>query len=716
MELVDFFRILKRKKYILIVIPLITAVAAYFIVHQLPDLYDSRARIATGLVDQSLQQQIVGRQSNTDESKINQQFSNIIELMRLKKIVNQVSYQLIIHDLSAETPFRKPSKELKDLTKEERSQMLAEFQKYYDTHAELSLLDNAQNKLNNVLNSMQYDAASLTQKFKIYRVSNSDFIDVEYESENPYQSAFVVNTLCKEFLNYYSFITREDELKAVDFLSKLLQEKYAAMNNKMDQLKTYKIKNRVLNLNEQARAMYGQIADFETRKRLVEKEIEGDSVALANLNAKFNPKDRKFLESASSIINQQIVDTKAKLQALNDSYIRSNYDEQYKKSIDSIKPILYAQIEKASDNISYNPLSAKQSLVEEKLKMEITLDMARQGYYLLDDEIKRLNKKMEGLVPHEAMIQGYENSIDIAEREYLEILQKFNQTSMESNLTVQLKQVEMAIPGVLQPSKKFLLIIASAIASFVLCVVVFFVLFYFDNSINKSKTLANRTFASVLGYLPILKSKNMDILGLWTTSELSSSNKKFKDMLRSTRFEIDREMGSGKILTVTSLHTNEGKTTIAASLAYAHAMTGKKVLLIDGNLSNPSISERFAPTLFIEDYFTNKAPLNNLDASGKPFAVIGNKGSDYSLLELSMEATIKQKLQILSGSFDIIIIEASALETLNKSREWIIFSDKVITVFEASKTIREQEDVHVEYLKGLGKQWIGWVMNKADRK
>ncbi|NNU33330.1 hypothetical protein HK413_02625 [Mucilaginibacter sp. S1162] len=61
--------------------------------------------------------------------------------------------------------------------------------------------------------------------------------------------------------------------------------------------------------------------------------------------------------------------------------------------------------------------------------------------------------------------------------------------------------------------------------------------------------------------------------------------------------------------------------------------------------------------------------------------------------------------------FDVIIIEASALDTLNVSKEWVQFSDKIITVFEAGHNITEKYKRHIQYLKNQNGKFIGWVIN-----
>src|SRR5436190_22411110 len=104
MDLKDY---LKKYKWLIIILPLVTLAATFFKVKDLARVYNSEALISTGLVDQSKQ---IATEQNMDYFKISQQFSNIIEKIKLKKVSSMLSYNLIIHDLeNPQKPFKKYS-------------------------------------------------------------------------------------------------------------------------------------------------------------------------------------------------------------------------------------------------------------------------------------------------------------------------------------------------------------------------------------------------------------------------------------------------------------------------------------------------------------------------------------------------------------------------------------------------------------------------------
>lgn len=709
MDIVKFLKLLYRRRLLLVCIPVVTVIITYFLTRSQPDQFVSKARIATGIVDQS---QNVFNQNDEQESKISQEFSNLTQMMLLNKIVDQVSYLLIIHDLSSgDSAYKPESKLLRTLSKEARQHALQVYQEHYKTRTELSLFNKDEAGLYKVLQSMNYDDQSLKKKLAIYRVNNSDFIDVEGTAETPVLSAFIVNTLCQEFITYYTSIVKENQLKAVNFYERLLREKQASMNKAMLDLKNYKIKNRVLNLNEQAKSLYGQLADFETRRAITQKDIVGYTAALRDIDSRFDPKDRKYLESTLTKINDDIVGYKLQLNILNDNYVKSNFDQSYKGRIDSLRSRLNEAISQASDKYILSPLATKQDLVTQKLSMETSLDLAKNSVSSINAEIDRLNRKFDALVPHEAEVQAYENDIDVASREYLEILAKYNQTSLASNFSINLRQIQEGMPGDVQPSKKMLLVILSGMISFVFCIFILFILFYIDKSITEPKELVAKTGMPVLGAIKTVKGSGVDIKDIWQANA-SKDALRLRNELRAIRFEIDHEMGdTNKMLAVTSLTDEEGKTFFAINLAYAYAVANKKVLLVDGNFSNPSVTSIAKPAFLLEDYLTKGV---SLPVTGNnTVQVLGNRGGDASLMEVAPKADVIAKLNELKDKFDVIIVETASLSHADKAKEWLQITDRVVAVYERGKTITEAKKAGVAYLEGLDKTFAGWVFNRA---
>ncbi len=709
-EVYDFLRLLYQRRVILIVIPAVTAITAFFIVRALPDTYIAHARMAAGIADQD--GRLLSDGARTDQHSINQEFDNLIQMIGLKKIVNQVSYQLILHDLTSETPFRDPSAAIRKMEQASLDSAIAIYTQKYNNKEELSSWNKTEKQLHELLVSMKYDDNALSKKLSIYRVGNSDFIDLEFNAEDPELAAFVVNTLSNEFINYYTSRVKESNIRTVDFLDSLLKQRQTALSNTMESLKKYKIHNRVLNLGEQAKSLYGQIADFETRREMAEQDIISYTAALKNIDAKFNPADRRYLESTLSGINQSIVSIKDQLKSVNRTYIQNNFDNRYKVRLDSLKAELTQKISEANDQYIYNPLVAKENLITQKLGMEVSLELARNSVHSIDQELIRLNRKFDSLVPHEAEIQAYESQIDITGREYIELLQKYNQASIISGIPVQLRQIEQAEPGELQASKKMVLVIFAGLLSFVFCIGVLFILFLLDKTIRDPYALANKTGLPVLGVLPDIGAIH-DPESAWKENT-NPHTQQFRDNLRMIRFDVESRLPHHKVIAITGVGKRSGKKFVTNHLANAFVMTHKKVLIIDGNFRHTKKAYTHKDDMpFIEDFLTGHTALPQIpETTGQPL-IMPNKNQDITLAELAEKTAIQEKINKLRTEFDVILIETASVENESNTREWFAYADSIIAVYPAGTAISETQQQQTAYIGNGETVFTGWILNKA---
>ncbi|RYU92057.1 lipopolysaccharide biosynthesis protein [Mucilaginibacter terrigena] len=712
MELGNFFKLLWKHKNLLIIIPLVTIIVSYFLVKNLADKYISSAQIATGIVDESRHLLDADPTGAAKEQSINHEFSNLIEIMKLKTLVNQVSYQLILHDLTDSVPFKPQSKLFASMNPAARKHAVELFTDKFNKRQPLSYYNKDENGLNELLRSMKYDERSLRKDLYINRDEDSDFITVSYESGNPQLSAFVVNVLCKEFIDYYTHTVRQNETDAVNYLAKLLDEKRRALNTKTQQLQDYKIKNGIINLDEQSKSIFDQIMIFNDRKQQAEKDVASYDGAIQKINNKFDPGERKYIEATISKYNQDVINSQDQLHLLTDRYVRSGFNPKLKPAIDSLSGKLTAQINQTSDKYITSPLTAKDDLVKQKLTLEVTRDLAKYSIKAITGSLNQLNAKFNRLVPFDANVKTYNYDIDIASKEYLDVLNKYNQTNLQSTFSIKLRQAEAATPDAAEPSKKMLLIILGGMVSFAFCVIVLFGIFFFDDTIKEPRDLVNRTHLPLLGHLNTVMG-SLDLKKLWDV-EHRDKMKLFKELIRSIRFEIDQELRGEKVLGITSLANHEGKTVLAISLAYSYSMINKKVLLIDGNFINPTISNTVQPKVYVEDYFKNNP--DNYEPFSNTTNVMGNHGGDVTLLEVSDENFIRSRFNELKTKYDIIIIETPPLSSLNKSKEWLLFANKTIAIYEANKGIAKWQKDDINFLRNLNGKFAGWVLNKTDPK
>ncbi|WP_025761798.1 GumC family protein [Dyadobacter tibetensis] len=707
-EFLLFLKLLNRNKWKLVLIPLATLIICFFLVRELPSEFTSHGSLATGLVDKT--EEIISLGEDDQESEINRKFENLIQMLRLKKVLNQVSYELLLHELKspASERFRESLGAFDTMSAQEKNRYIRILNQKLEKREDLLPGTKENDFLIAVLNELSFDHESLASSYTIFRQGNSDYISIDATANDPLESEFLVNTLIARFVNYFSNRLVDNNEKALKFLSDFLETKRSALTNRMNILREFKITNRVLNLNEQARSLYGQIAEYEAKREIAGKEIVAYAEAIKKIDKKFDPNQRKYIEQSIAGINQQIVSSKERLRALNEAYIRSNFDQTVKRSLDSTQRKLNEQISQVSDQYLYDPLTLKEQLVNQRLSMEVALDLAGNSVNSINKELSRLNRKFDELVPNEAQIQELETGIDIATREYMEALQRYNDVTLSASFPVQLKQAEYALPGGIKPSKKIMLLALSGIVSFVFCLLFFFIVWYFDRALRYPLQLANETGIPVLGYLNYLN----DPGALLSMGEMGATKNlnQYQRLMRSIRFEVDQMQIDPKVIVITSLGEGEGKSSLTSGLSWAYSKINKKVLLIDGNMANPSLTEIMESKVYLEN-IKEQLPSGITQVGALAHvSSIGNQGGDISLEELLSAEERGYLMDFARKHFDVILIEVEALEARNKAKEWMIHANVVLAAFAYGKTISEEDRSRIDYLKSLDGKFAGWVL------
>lgn len=710
MDIKRFFKLLKRYAWILILLPILAVTLTYFLSKNLPKEYRSEVQIATGLVDQSKQ---LSSQTQNDYFKTSQQFSNIIEKLKMRKIMSILSYNLIIHDLeNPKSSFRTYSKKLDSLSAADKAEVINIYKQKLLSKTPITVYDNAgKYKLYDMLGSMGYDEGSINKKLAIYRSDNSDFINLEFVSENPLLSPYLVNTLASEFIRSYSVDVYTNQNNSITLLDSLLKKKELDMNSKNAALKNFKMKNGVLNLDAQSSTVYAQISQNEDKKAVAIQQIQANQGALAAINSRLRGnKADPYLGGNAAEDNGVIIRLRNQLKVANDKYIDGNFRPADKKKVDSIQNLLSVQSVKNSDNNVVDPLVSKQSLIQQKLALEISTSQIKNTISSIDKELKSLKAQYNTMVPFDANIQNFERDADIATKDYMAALDRTNQGRTEQNTGLKLQIAQIGLPGVAQASKALIYVALSGIATFSFCFMVLVVLFLLDGSIYNTAQLAKETGGPVLGFLNLIKDQNKEPRAIWQDNGDSTDYSIYKDLLRSLRFEIDKEFTNDKcqILGVTSLNSGEGKSFLSSSLVYAFAMTGKKVLLISSEegIAKPNSQKMIANESF--DTFIVKKEFHTEDL----ITVFNSQSNNSSLLEFQSSQNLKMGFDVLRKEFDFILIDINSLKEMNKAKEWLYFTDKSIAVYEYGNVIKDIDKEGIAYIKQQP-GFMGWILNKV---
>ena len=124
------------------------------------------------------------------------------------------------------------------------------------------------------------------ENLDIKRQGSSDFINVEHVSENPLLSAYLVNTLCKEFIRFNKVSKADKSSESIEILESLLTQKKKNLDEKTAALNTYKEVNRIYNVSAETQQKIEQLTEYELSKEAEQKRISGLQLSLATVEAR----------------------------------------------------------------------------------------------------------------------------------------------------------------------------------------------------------------------------------------------------------------------------------------------------------------------------------------------------------------------------------------------------------------------------------------------
>ncbi|WP_317914163.1 CpsD/CapB family tyrosine-protein kinase [Carnobacterium maltaromaticum] len=196
----------------------------------------------------------------------------------------------------------------------------------------------------------------------------------------------------------------------------------------------------------------------------------------------------------------------------------------------------------------------------------------------------------------------------------------------------------------------------------------------------------------------------------------STISEQFRSIRTSIEFaSVNTDM---KILVITSSEQNSGKSLVSSNLALTFAQKGKKTLLIDGDLRNPSIKNYFylpkgrglssliRGKTSIDDaiYPTNEKNLFILPPGfivPNPADVLGSKNMGELLGELSQ-------------MFDQIIIDTPPILVATDAAVVSTFADGILLVVRSGKTKKESAKKGLRLMHQSLTPIIGIILNDVQ--
>jgi len=199
---------------------------------------------------------------------------------------------------------------------------------------------------------------------------------------------------------------------------------------------------------------------------------------------------------------------------------------------------------------------------------------------------------------------------------------------------------------------------------------------------------------------------------------------RYAETMRNIKVSIDlaRLSREVKIIGIVSSLPKEGKTTVSANFAHLTAFTGKRVLLIDGDLHTRSLTKELDPTAksgLLE-------ALKNPQSVGHHIRRSAETGLDFlpsfavtrmvNSADIMASKAMADLLALLRNEYDYIVIDLAPVMPVTDAKAISHLIDAYVYVIEWGRTTRTALQESMSSSEGIQKKVLGAVLNGANPK
>ncbi|MCQ8260856.1 tyrosine-protein kinase [Streptococcus suis] len=207
------------------------------------------------------------------------------------------------------------------------------------------------------------------------------------------------------------------------------------------------------------------------------------------------------------------------------------------------------------------------------------------------------------------------------------------------------------------------------------------------------------------------------------TLELALNKKqlvgKTEEYFNAIRTNIQLSGSDIKVVGITSVQSNEGKSTTSASLAIAYARSGYKTVLVDADIRNSVMSGFFKPTTKITgltDYLAGTTDLSQglCDTNIQNLTVIESGKISPNPTALLQSKNFENLLATLRRYYDYVIVDCPPLGLVIDAAIIAQKCDAMAVVAEAGNVKRSGLKKVIDQLEQTDTPVLGVILNKYD--
>ncbi|RMB63827.1 polysaccharide biosynthesis tyrosine autokinase [Dokdonia sinensis] len=495
---------------------------------------------------------------------------------------------------------------------------------------------------------------------------NTNVIQLTTQSPVGIKSRDILNSLVRQ----YNLDAKNDKNQVALNTANFIANRLTIISEELDSVETtketFKKDNRLTDIPaeatiavESSNALKSRILDVSTQIALaqdLEDYINSNTTALLPSN----------LGVLGGGLSSQVDAYNALILQRNDLLISSTEENPVVQTIDS--------------ELSQIRNTIQSGLSNERSALEITereLRGQERVYASKIATVPTLEKAARGIVRQQ----------EIKEELYLYLLKKREETAISLAInTPNAKVIDEAItsPSPVSPKRGLIKLIA-AIIGFLFVLIIIYVRSLLDIKLHSRSDVERLTKTPILGELPFVDGEGNHIIEQYDRSILAESFRILRTNL--DYFTRSKEGKKRNVVYVTSTIKGEGKTFVAFNLSLTLASTGKKVLLIGGDIRNPQVHRYMdlkTANIGLSEYMYDDsvAPediITNESVNGQKFDVVLSGRIPPNPAELFMNSRYDKLIERVSELYDYVVVDTAP--TMQVTDTLLISQYADVTIF-----------------------------------
>jgi polysaccharide biosynthesis transport protein len=443
-------------------------------------------------------------------------------------------------------------------------------------------------------------------------IIGTDVLNVSHTSDSPQKAAAITNQVMQSYVGNNIEHNRSETSSARKFLQAQILRAESELNVTTEALRRFKAQNQIINLGEESTATVENISEIDKELNLAKGQLAEVSSQQAELRKQVNLQGDNTVDVTSLSLIPGIQEVLGELQKVQSQLAT----EQTRYTSNNPRVISLKEQEIALNNLLQQRISeslgrkvkiAPGKLQLGELKQQLVGEFVRlQAQRLgLENKVQTLAalhssyKKRADFIPNLEKTQGeLERRLSVAQKSYEQLLTRLQEIRVAENQTVgNARIIQQAIVPTQPVRSKMTIYLAvgGVFVGLLLGVAAAFFIDLIDRSLKTVKEAQAVFEYTLLGLIPKFDSTNATIEEtaleaasprvIVATSPRTVIHEAYQMLQANLKFISHKKL---RTIVITSSVPGEGKSEVSANLAASFAQAGKRVLLVDADMRNPS--------------------------------------------------------------------------------------------------------------------------------